>query len=115
MRCPKCNSEHTIIEAKEAKTGDSVTVALSESQALDATIAFTKQESDGSMLIVLQLDKLTEELINYRKISFDLVWWSYSGLKIPNGAIVEQDGLNYVVRSRAGYLDKLLVKYLKDL
>lgn len=101
-------------KAKEAKTGDSVTVALSESQALDATIAFTKQESDGSMLIVLQLDKLTEELINYRKISFDLVWWSYSGLKIPNGAIVEQDGLNYVVRSRAGYLDKLLVKILRQ-
>lgn len=66
------------------------------------------------MLIVLQLDKLTEELINYRKISFDLVWWSYSGLKIPNGAIVEQDGLNYVVRSRAGYLDKLLVKILRQ-
>ncbi len=29
---------------------------------------------------------------------------------MPNSAIVEQDGLKYVVRNRAGYLSKILVK-----
>ena len=29
---------------------------------------------------------------------------------MPNQAIIEENGLNYVVRNRAGYLDKILVK-----
>ena len=49
-------------------------------------------------------------MTNYRKISFDLIWWSSTGLKVPNEAIVEENGLNYVVRNRVGYLDKILVK-----
>ena len=63
---------------------------------------------------MLEINEEIEELSNYRKISFDLIWWSYSGLKVPNQAIVEQDGLNYVVRNRAGYLSKILVKVEKQ-
>ena len=62
----------------------------------------------------MEVDELTEELINYRKITLNLIWWSYSGLKIPNQAIKEKDGLQYVVRSRAGYLSKILVKVLRQ-
>ena len=62
------------------------------------------------MLIVLEIDKQLSELANYRKISFDLIWWSSTGLKVPNQAIIEENGLNYVVRNRAGYLNKILVK-----
>ena len=57
-------------------------------------------------LLVLKISNEIEELCNYRKISFDLIWWSYTGLKVPNQSIVEQDGLKYVVRNRAGYLSK---------
>ena len=39
-----------------------------------------------------------------------MIWWSDTGLKVPNQAIVEENGLNYVVRNRAGYLDKILVE-----
>lgn len=49
-------------------------------------------------------------MINYRKISFELIWWSDSGLKVPNQAVIQKNDLNYVVRNRAGYLSKLLVK-----
>lgn len=101
-------------KAKEAEIGDKVTAVLSSGEELDAQITYTKQEEDGDILLVLEVNKLTEELINYRKISFNLVWWSYSGLKVPNQAIVEKDDLQYVVRSRAGYLDKLLVKVLRQ-
>ena len=60
------------------------------------------------------MEEQVEELINYRKISVDVVWWSYSGLKIPNSAIVYENDLAYVVRNRLGYLDKLLVKIKKQ-
>lgn len=97
-------------QAKEAKVGDKVKLRLSLSTEVDAKIANVKQESDDKYLIVLELKNGIQELINYRKISFNLIWLSYSGFKVPNQAIVEQDGLKYVVRKRAGYLTKVLIK-----
>ena len=101
-------------EAKNAKIGDDVKIRLSNNTEVDAEIAYISQENEEENLIVLQIDKQIEELTNYRKISFDLIWWSYSGLKVPNQAIVEQDGLHYVVRNRAGYLTKILVNVEKQ-
>jgi len=71
---------------------------------------YTVQEDENSYLIVLKVEKQIEELTNYRKISFDLIWWSDSGLKVPNQAIAKDGDLEYVVRERAGYLSKILVK-----
>ena len=34
---------------------------------------------------------------------------------MPNSAIVEQEGLKYVVRNRAGYLSKILVNVKKKM
>ena len=42
-----------------------------------------------------------------------IIWWDEKGFKVPNTCIFEQDGLNYVIRTRAGYLDKVLVKVQK--
>ena len=101
-------------QAKNAKVGDNVQVMLSNNKTIDATIQYISQENDDETLLVLEIDKQIEEFTNYRKISFNLIWWSYSGLKVPNSAIVEQDGLKYVVRNRAGYLSKILVNVKKQ-
>lgn len=98
------------IQAKEAKVGDSVKIRLSNNTEIDADISYIKQENEDKYLLVLEVNNEISELINYRKISFDLIWLSYSGLKVPNQAIVEKDGLKYVVRKRAGYLTKILIK-----
>ncbi len=97
-------------EAKNAKIGDKVKLRLSNNTEVDAEISYISQENEEEMLIALKINEQISELTNYRKMSFDIIWWSYSGLKIPNQAIVEQDGLKYVVRNRAGYLSKILVK-----
>lgn len=97
-------------EAKNGKIDDKVQVRLSNNKVIDAKIAYISQENEDEMLIILEINKQINELANYRKISFDLIWWSDTGLKVPNQAIVEVDGLNYVVRNRAGYLSKIVVK-----
>ena len=96
-------------QARQAQIGDSIKVRLSNSKVIKAAITYTSQESEEETLIILEINKQISELANYRKISFDLIWWNESGLKVPNQAIVEENGLNYVVRNRAGYLDKILV------
>jgi len=96
-------------EAKKAKVGDNVNVRLSNNKTIDAKINYVLPENDEDTLIILEIDKQISELANYRKISFDLIWWSSTGLKVPNEAIVQENNLNYVVRNRAGYFDKILV------
>ena len=101
-------------EAKSAEVGQKVKIRLSNNTEVSAEITNIIKENDNDNLIILKLEKQIEELINYRKISFDLIWWSSSGLKVPNQAIVKVDDLDYVVRSRAGYLSKILVKIKKN-
>lgn len=65
-------------------------------------------------MIIFRTNKAVEYLIGYRKISIDVIWWSTSGLKVPNSAIIEEGGLNYVIRNRSGYSDKILVEVKKQ-
>ena len=97
-------------KAKEAKIDDKIKVRLPNNAEISGQIVYTAQEENDEYLLIIKIEKEIEELLNYRKITFDLIWWSDSGLKVPNQAIVQQDNLDYVVRSRAGYLSKLLVK-----
>ena len=100
-------------EAKNAQVGDRVRVRLPSGLEVSAEITYILQENDEKVLI-LKIEKGVEELISYRKISFDLIWWSETGLKVPNQAIVKENDLAYVVRNRAGYLNKLLVKVKRE-
>ena len=72
------------------------------------------KEENNKNIVILKITKDVEELIEYRKINFDLIYWSYSGLKVPNSSIIKENDLNYVIRVRAGYKDKILVKVSKS-
>ena len=101
-------------EAKNAKVGDKVNVRLPSGEEVSAEISYILEEESGERVLIIKIEKGVEDLINYRKISFDLIWWSAQGLKIPNQAIVKENDLAYVVRNRAGYLNKILVKVKKE-
>lgn len=97
----------------DIKQDSKVTIRLSSSKEVEAKVVFY-QEQDQNVLAVFQISQAVEELINYRKISFDIIYWSFSGLKVPNSAIIQENNLSYVVRNRAGYLDKILVEVKKN-
>ena len=101
-------------EAKEAQIGQKVTVRLSNNIEIPAIITNIMKEDSEQIVIVLKIEEQINELINYRKITFSLIWWNAKGLKVPNQAIVKVDNLDYVVRNRAGYLNKILVKVKKQ-
>lgn len=65
-------------------------------------------------MLIFKITEGVEDLILYRKISLNVIWWSYSGLRIPNTAIREENGLKYVIRNGAGYTDKIYIKILKQ-
>ena len=68
----------------------------------------------GKRTIIFQINKMTDALINHRKISVDVIWWDISGLKVPNQALIQEDGLYYVVRNKANVQTKMLVKVKKQ-
>ena len=106
------NSEY----AKQAEVGKTVKLRLPSGNEVTAEIEYINVQENDEILI-FKIEKSVEELISYRKISFDIIWWSDSGKKIPNSAIKyeEKDGnkVAYVIRTRAGYQDKIWIKELQ--
>lgn len=101
-------------QAKDARIGDKVKLILSNLEEITASISYINVEEDDSRTIVFKITNNIEGLIKYRKISFDIVWWNYKGWRVPNTSILSEDGKVYVIRNRAGYLDKILVKILRQ-
>ena len=100
-------------EAMEAKVDDKVKIRISNNDEEDAKIVQINEES-GKRTIIFQINRMTEDLINHRKIAVDVIWWDVSGLKVPNQALIEENGLYYVMRNKAGVKTKILVKVKKQ-
>ena len=107
----------TLLDSKEAiqaETGKNVQISLSNNTEITANIEYVKKQPSGKMLVVFKINTLTEELISFRKISFNITWWNINGIKIPNTAIYEdENGLKYVNKKTATGITKCLVKVLK--
>ena len=100
-------------QAKEAQVGKTVKIRLPNDSEISSKIVHIANEGN-KVLIVFQIDRQVQSLMSYRKISFDIIWWSDSGKKVPNDAIGKEirgeNELTYVVRTRGGYQDKIWVK-----
>lgn len=95
------------------KYGDSVTLRFSDSTEVTAQIIQIKEEEQGRILIFKIIENV-ENLIEYRKVSFDIIWWNFSGWKVSNSALIVENDLTYVKRTKAGVEEKILVKVLRQ-
>ena len=99
--------------AMEAKEGDIVTLRLSNTEEVNAQIEKIIEE-EKNRVVVFKITKQVENLLEYRKVSLDIIWWQYEGLKISNNAIIEKNDLSYVQRKRTNHVDDILVKVLRQ-
>ena len=97
----------------EITEGDRINLRISTDKTVKATVQSVKTEGE-TQLIVFKITQGVEDLIKYRKISIDIVWWEKEGLKVPHSSIIYENGLSYVVRTRAGIKSKILVKIIKE-
>jgi len=106
-------------KSKQAKVGDTVSLRLSNLEEITAKVEYIIDDEQDSKLIIFKITNGLELLANYRKITFDIIWWSYSGLKVPNDALLKETSKNgkeiyTIVRNRMGYTDEIVVKVLKQ-
>ena len=94
-------------------SGDTVTLKFSDGEEVEADIEYIKEEEDGRIL-VFKITENVENLIEYRKVSFEIIWWSYSGWKVSNSALIEEDDLTYIKLMKSGAEEKVLVKVLRQ-
>jgi len=97
-------------EAKEIQVGKKVKITLPSAKMVSAEVVNIVVENDEENTIIIKFVEGVEELLSYRKISFDVTWWSAKGYKVPNSAIITENNLTYIIRTRSGYLNKILVK-----
>ena len=104
-------------QAMSAELDQTVKIRLSNHEEIEGTVKYIEKE-DNKTVIIFKIDEQVQELVSYRKISFEIIWWSYGGKKIPNTAIeFETKGENqvaYITRTRNGYQDNILIKILKQ-
>ncbi len=103
--------------AKQAKVGDKVTLRISTTEDDDAEIVQIN-EGSGNRTIIFELNNMSQNLINYRKIAIDIIWWEKNGYKVPNKAIFTKNfngqDLNYIIRNKNGVQTEILVKVEKQ-
>ena len=99
--------------AMEAKKDDNIKIRFSNSKEVQAKIVEIIEETD-KRIVVFEIKDGVENLIDYRKISFDIIWWEYSGLKVSNSALIEKDDYTYLERKKANYTEEILVKVLRQ-
>ena len=101
-------------ESKKAKLGDKVLIEFLNLEPITVQVEKIFEEDDGERVIVFKVNYDVEKLLESRKISVNVIWWEKSGLRVPNSAIIVEDDQNYVIRNRAGYKEKVLVKVLNQ-
>lgn len=99
--------------AMNAKVGDNVKIQISSDQIITSEIVHINEENERRV-IVFKVNDLPEKMINYRKISVDVIWWEDSGLKVPNAALIKDGDKMYIEKNRANYKVRVLVKVLRQ-
>ena len=101
-------------EASNVKIGDKVEIEFLNLDKITVKVENIFEEDDGTRVIVFKVNYDVEKLLDSRKISVNVIWWNKNGLKIPNSAIITENDSNYIIRNKAGYKEKVLVKILKQ-
>lgn len=99
---------------KEAEVGKKAKITLSSGNELEVTINYKEEQENGKVLIIFKTNALPDELIVFRKISFNITWWSVTGIKVPNNAILEDEAQSkFVLKKTATGTTKCYIKVKK--
>jgi len=96
-----------------AEVGDKSLLRLPDGSEVSGEIIEINNESD-KQIIIFKIKEKVENLMEYRKILLDVIWWKYSGWKVSNSALIEKNDLTYIIRNKAGVKEEILVKVLRQ-
>lgn len=77
-------------ESKKVQLNDTIRISLNGnlSDYELATVEYITEE-EGERLIIVKITDNIEALVPFRKVSVNVIWWNYEGLKVTNDTIYE--------------------------
>lgn len=108
IACP-INTENSEV----AEVGEKLILRFADMKEVSAEIVKINEE-ENKRVIIFKITENIEDLLEYRKVSLEIVWWKYSGWKISNSALIEKDDATYIKRTKAGVEEEILVKVLRQ-
>ena len=111
-------------EGKNVRLNDTLKISLdgSISNYSKATVDYIIDEDEEARIIIVKILDNTEYLSKYRKVSADIIWWNYEGIKVQNDALYDvevkdEETGNVLAKSKAikvlgstNYQKEVLVK-----
>ena len=98
-----------------AEIGEKVKLRIASTSVVDAEIiAVNPGANENERILIFKITDDIEKYLEYRKVQIDVIWWEYSGLKVSNSAIIEEEGKTYVLRKKLGLIEKIYVKVLRQ-
>ena len=98
-----------------AEIGEKVKLRIASTSVVDAEIiAVNPGINENERILVFKITDDIEKYLEYRKVQIDVIWWEYSGLKVSNSAIIEEEGKTYVLRKKLGLIEKIYVIVLRQ-
>ncbi len=77
-------------EARNAKVGDNVKITLPSTKAVDAKIVHIITENNNENTLIIEFYEGIDELLMYRKLSFDIIWWD--SFRIQSSKLINNYG-----------------------
>lgn len=94
--------------------GKKATIRLANQEEVKAEV-YKIKEDGNQVLIIFKITDDVEKIISYRKISLDVIWWSYTGLMVPKSSVLYENSTSYVYRKKNNNItEKILVKVVKE-
>ena len=103
-------SEHS----ENAKVGDRVKIRIANEIDTIGTIAAINDAGKDKKVIVLKVTTNNIQLLQYRKLKIEIIWWEEIGLKVSNKSILREGDFSYVVRRKGSFEEKILIKIIKE-
>ncbi len=103
-------SEHSV----DAEIGDRVKIRIGNEEETMATIEAINDVGKNKQVIVLKVTTNAVQLLQYRKLRIEIIWWEETGLKINNKSILKENDYSYIVRQKGRFMEKILVKIVKE-
>ena len=99
--------------AENAEVGDKIKVRIGNEDEAEAIVAGIN-EGNGRKIIILKINTNGITLLQYRKVKVEIIWWEGKGLKVSNKSLIKEGDYFYVIRNKAGFKEKILVKLIKE-
>lgn len=101
-------------QSKAAKVNKKLELRIDGNKIVDAKITNIKELENNKRLLIFEVNKQSETLLQYRKFNVNIIWWSSQGLKVNKSSIVKINDIDYILKDKNGFTEVMPIKIKRE-